>query len=422
MNNKIKAETWEILQLMFEKFEYNDHQLHFQATFEGKINEQALLNSIKLSIKSLPLLNCRYIDKSPYPYWTKDDFNIQDYFKVKRVLSDDLNKDCAENITYCTNAQNGPQIHVTLIKGLTHDAICISLNHQLCDATGFQQYLWDLSNIYSQMLKNPDYQPPLNSYSRGLSQILKNFTEEEIKGISESTEGEIKTKDVVTFDFKGDKNRPFIVSHKLSPTRLKAMKAIAKPIGATVNDILFAALFRSLYKTMPENKITTLPCPIDLRKYYLPKDFKTGICNLNSFITCSITSSLDDSFTETLAKVKQAMDLQKKSSISLKGTILMEQIFQTMEYEEAYNLIAKSFSNPLISLTNIGIIDDQKLHFEGAEITETFISGSIKFKPYFQIGTTTFKDEMTLTVNLYGTVEDELKIKNFLMIMDNELP
>ena len=72
-------------------------------------------------------------------------------------------------------------------------------------------------------------------------------------------------------------------------------------------------------------------------------------------------------------------------------------------------------------MTNIGIIDKNKLVFDGLRIKDTFICGSIKYKPYFQIAVTTFDNEITLSINFCGTEGDKIKITEFLATFDNEL-
>lgn len=72
-------------------------------------------------------------------------------------------------------------------------------------------------------------------------------------------------------------------------------------------------------------------------------------------------------------------------------------------------------------MTNIGIIDKNKLIFDGVNIKDTFICGSIKYKPYFQMAVTTFNNEITLSINFCGTKNDKIKITEFLAMFDREL-
>ncbi len=42
------------------------------------------------------------------------------------------------------------------------------------------------------------------------------------------------------------------------------------------------------------------------------------------------------------------------------------------------------------------------------------MTGSIKYPPYFQLAISTFDNEATLSVNLYGTISDRNQIASFL--------
>ncbi|GKV62925.1 hypothetical protein LMRF06_1923 [Listeria monocytogenes] len=82
----------------------------------------------------------------------------------------------------------------------------------------------------------------------------------------------------------------------------------------------------------------------------------------------------------------------------------------------------KMYSIPKTSFTNIGIIDEEKLVFEGSTLTDCFICGSLKYAPFFQVAATTFRGELTLSTNLHGTTQDHAWQKDFLEQMISEFP
>lgn len=49
------------------------------------------------------------------------------------------------------------------------------------------------------------------------------------------------------------------------------------------------------------------------------------------------------------------------------------------------------------------------------------MTGSIKYAPYFQLDISTFDDQATLSVNLYGTQSDRNKVSRFLDDIVHEL-
>ncbi|MNP48789.1 hypothetical protein D3C76_1429300 [compost metagenome] len=87
----------------------------------------------------------------------------------------------------------------------------------------------------------------------------------------------------------------------------------------------------------------------------------------------------------------------------------------------ARGIIKKKFTNPLIAFTNIGILDKTRLKFGKVEITKAYMTGSIKYSPYFQLAISTFDNQAILSVNLYGTQSDRNTISFFLDKLVQEL-
>lgn len=87
----------------------------------------------------------------------------------------------------------------------------------------------------------------------------------------------------------------------------------------------------------------------------------------------------------------------------------MEKLYDILPYKTA-KMIVDYFSNAPISFTNVGALDQSRLALGKAQVAEAFMTGSIKYAPYFQVAVSTFDDLPTLSVNLYGTQSDR---KNF---------
>ncbi|WP_242949885.1 hypothetical protein [Clostridium saccharobutylicum] len=115
------------------------------------------------------------------------------------------------------------------------------------------------------------------------------------------------------------------------------------------------------------------------------------------------------------------MDKEKSDIACVKGINILEKVFDIFPYKLARDIIKKRFTNPLIAFINIGILDKTKLVFGEAEITQAYMTGSIKYSPYFQLAISTFDNQATLSVNLYGTQSDRNTISSFLNKLVQEL-
>jgi NRPS condensation-like uncharacterized protein len=87
---------------------------------------------------------------------------------------------------------------------------------------------------------------------------------------------------------------------------------------------------------------------------------------------------------------------EKASIACLKSLILLEKGFDILPYKTAKNILEKSFSNAPIAFTNIGILDRNRLSFGTSEIREAYMTGSIKYSPYFQMAISTYNNQATL--------------------------
>jgi NRPS condensation-like uncharacterized protein len=121
-------------------------------------------------------------------------------------------------------------------------------------------------------------------------------------------------------------------------------------------------------------------------------------------------------------KLSQEMNLKKTTDIGLNGFVKLSLIDKLLNKEKSYKLMKEKLVNPPICMTNIGVIDDQKLLFNGTSIKSAFVCGSIKYRPHFQIALSSFKNTITLSSNLYGSHQDYETISEFLAEIENELP
>ncbi|MBF2502483.1 condensation domain-containing protein [Listeria marthii] len=396
----------------------NDHHLHTVLTFDNHLNIDVLKKAVMQSTQKLPLLLCHFKETKKGAFWQESVFSAVDlvFLVETQTPETEVNRALVKKLS----TENGPQICLTIVRTETADQLVIIMNHMLADGAGFKEYLYLLSEIYSELLGNPDYQANLSLGSRSLNQVFEQFSRKEIKSIftEKTTQKAVHNP---SFPLKGDPKNPEIIWTKVSKTNFSQIIHYAKEHEATVNDVLFAAMVRTVQQTTQQNEMS-IDCPVDLRKY-LPNKTSRGITNLTANITCQIKATDDlSSFENTLQAVKKSLNPQKNSLSPLRIYYLLEFIFKKKSYSVAKKASEKMYSIPKTSFTNIGIIDDEKLVFEGSTLTDCFICGSLKYAPFFQVAATTFRGELTLSTNLHGTAQDHTWQKAFLEKMIANFP
>ncbi len=97
-------------------------------------------------------------------------------------------------------------------------------------------------------------------------------------------------------------------------------------------------------------------------------------------------------------------------------------LFKLLPYSTMKKYFDKLQTMPLIEFTNLGIIDSSKLVFSEAKITDAFITGAVKYPPFFSMSVCSFNQSLTFSVNHSRTDEAEARVSRFLGRLDQELP
>ena len=146
-----------------------------------------------------------------------------------------------------------------------------------------------------------------------------------------------------------------------------------------------------------------------------------GLCNLTSMVVSNIGNDIGADILETVKKAKESMDALKGYYPGLHGLPLLKKVLEVLPYPVAWFLIGTFFKNPLIGISNIGLIDDKKFVFDGLKVKDVYMTGSVKYPPYMQLALSTYNNVMTHTVAVYGTDKDHKMFENMLDLYLSEL-
>ncbi|SFF96239.1 hypothetical protein [Sporolactobacillus nakayamae] len=418
--NIYAAESADIKHFVSGEKKKNDHYLHAVIRFDGLIDEKMLAQAIQETLPVLPLLECRYVENGDKAYWEEAGWNGQDMVLV--VETDDVEDSIQKNLTIKLNEKIGPQLRIAIVRNNDQDSLAIILNHMICDGGGFKDYLYLLSACYTRLAERKPTAEALitDPHVRSIHQVFDTMNAEQLEQIKHAKLTNYKQSKIDHLPLAGDENNPFIITHEVKASQFDCIKNYAKSKGATVNDALFAAYVCALSEVVNSNPIV-LDCPVNLRAY-LPVGSQPGFCNLTSNITCAVPSHVGESYDEALMSVRQVMEVEKGSLEPLRVYWDLEEAYQNHTLAGAKEIFPTIYSIPVNGMTNIGIVDEQKLSFAGLVIRDVFISGSIKYAPYFQIAVTTFRKKMTFCTNFHGTKEDHHFLDAFVNQIISKLP
>lgn len=414
---KYKSEIFDKLQFLFKTYKFNDHVLHLVVDFDGKINKDILTKALILSTDIIPILRSKYVENLKEHYWEETAvpkaYDIITLVKTREAFNAFLTSEIDE--------AKSPQVKACLLAS-NSDSLAICMNHMVCDAAGFKEYIYILCNLYCELLKNQDYSPkPIDISNRSIDIISRQFSLRDRLKVLLFQRKESNAFIDLNFPMSTkDNTEAFILNHTIPEASFLRIKEYCKKNKVTINDVILAAYYRVLYKLFKKKELS-ISAAVDMRKFLKDKSSST-ICNLSSTVISNIIYEDKDGFDDTIRKVHQDMSLKKHNIIGLNGFVKISMLFKLFSYKRLKSLLSSGFKNPLIGMTNIGILDDKKLRFEGAEITNAFMCGSMKYKPYFQLAVTTYKNAITLTLNLVGNSEDKKNMENFFKLIAAELP
>ncbi|AFA49988.1 WS/DGAT domain-containing protein [Acetobacterium woodii] len=414
---KVKAETFDKLQYLYEITGFNDHQLHGVIQFENKVNAIVMQKAVTLLVKTIPMLSKAYKNEAGNSYW--EEMNRENWDNIFTTV---FEKDDFDRFTFSkTDAAAGPQIKVCLMQA-DRDAMSIVMNHMVCDGAGFKQCMYLLADIYSHLIKEPDYLPDyVIDGERGFKKITQsvNFFSRIMVLLFESKDNNQKS----DYEFpliKSDEAKPFITTHEIEASLYQALRNSSKNDKVTINDVILTAYFRALSGVLKiDGEPFNIPIMIDMRRYLADKRFQ-AVTNLSSTVAIRIAVTKGETFSQTLNKINAEMAAKKAGNLGL-NTFLKLDLLSKFFPEKSYQLLKNSLKNPPICMTNLGVVDSKQLYFEGSPVSNAIVCGSIKYRPHFQMSASTFADKMTFCVNLYGSQSDRQMISKFLDLVEKEL-
>ena len=414
------AEIFDQVQLLFDLTGFNDHQLHCVLRFESEPDGETLRKAVISSIEAIPILGTRYVDDVRRPRWESiDSARFSDAYVVAQT-----EMEFDEFVTSRIDESTGPQIKVCLL-GSAHSAIALTMNHMVCDAAGFKEYLYFLCEIYGKIIADPGYRPTAVAGDRSMRGVIERFgMGMKLKSLLSQSKDNNRSGEHRFPLSEGGDARPFILTRKLGRERTEAIKGYCRTRGATVNDAALTAYYRCLFRTLALSRGAELRIPVmvDMRRYLGEALGFGALANLSSTAITRLEYRPEEGFAETLRRVKAVMDEKKVGDIGLNAFIKLHMIYALFPNRLANLLLRRSLKNPLICMTNVGILDSDRISFGELRPRDVFMCGSIKYKPHFQLAMSSYDGGLTLSSNLYGNASDRERVMSFFDEVEREFP
>ncbi|MCR4593613.1 MAG: hypothetical protein K5761_00990 [Clostridiales bacterium] len=419
MERKLNAELWDKMHYLFRDF--NDRMVHVELRYDTKLDPEILKTVLICFFEKAPVLHSRFVDNHFTTHWEVRPYSIDDVVTVENP--ENLDEAVDNFLTQYIPPESDIQMKVAVFNHDGGSVLCIVENHMCMDGGDLKYFVKALCNNYNDYAQKQISPIGLRTGSRSYEKVYSGFSQTETK-MAQNLYKNVCAKDNHRFPLTEDNiaDKSFILRRKISEEKFAKIKAAGKKHGATINDVLVAAYFYSLYELADygEDESVTISCAIDLRRH-IKDTSDMGITNHTAFMQCNIPERGKDIF-QTLNYVVRSVSKYKNDKfMGLYGLPLLKFGYSILPHTASEEVIKIGYSNPLLSMSNIGILEADKLAIDGHEPTDAFMTGAVKYKPYALLTATSYKNVITLSMCVRGNDEDKKIVNRFFDLMEKNL-
>jgi NRPS condensation-like uncharacterized protein len=299
------------------------------------------------------------------------------------------------------------------------------MNHTPTDGAGLKKFVSILASIYTNLITDPQFKIiPAIKGDRSLRQVTDHFSF--FRKLKFAREGFRTPKKGLLWSFDwartDGEDRKFITRMKITSGVFNQIKEYSKMNNATINDVVLTAFIRTFSNTNLRNIYAAKPVivPVDLRKYMKTVD-DSAICSLTGSLTCNIGKIMGNNFNDTLTKVRDEMNKKKEAHAEMNRILQIAVLSKFIPYNKLKKQLISLRMPPVPLVTNVGIIDQATINFNGIPVEDAFVTGSISMEDYFSMGYSTYKKVMTFSIGYQGGENQVQRVRDFLKNFKTEL-
>ena len=399
---------------------YNDTSIRFVLHYPGFLNPDILCAATKAVIGDVDVLHASFIANSQSCHWRiNGNYRVSDYFSMVECDGDPVKAACSLAVQPVGH-KDKCQFQVTLVKGTDSCAVLIRISHLVVDGGDGKYLLNKLAEGYRIIEENRDIEElVVKDGSRSAINAYKELGLQEMKSLIKMPFSGVKT----VYPFADPKEdgalrmlRVTIPAEVLGRARLKA-----KEEGASVNDLLLTACYRSYAKTNGKEGAMSISGMVDLRQHC--KDgVSEGLANMAGGLSTTLEYVPGSSFADDLAQIaRQTAEAKKDPLVGLDGIPMIHTATKTAPMWVLLKAADIIYSTMSLSLTNLGNIPCDMLTMGGMKPCEGVFGGPLKRKPSVQVGAASFDGTAELTVLGNFTTGDAESLTQFLNGMKAEI-
>ncbi len=408
----LAAELWDNMHYLFRH--YNDRMVHATFTYDFRIDAAVLQKALDFIYKDNPVLHSAFECGFFRSRWKVMPYRIEDVVTFREVSPADFEAERMRFLCQCLPPESPLQMVTRVFFHGEKSTLCILVNHMCMDGGSLKLFMNALCKTYNKMA-NGEAPEQVLSGNRSHKAVYACMEPEKQKAAQRLYKN-VNQKDDSFFplsESSGD-DQILLLWRDISGGLLEQIHQRAKKIGATVNDLLLACYFQSLYEVAgydPERKLS-ISCAIDLRRHLTGKA-KESFTNHTAWMQCEVPHKGKTVF-ETLEYARKSVaGFKSDPFMGLHGLPLVATLFRVLPHALAEWLIDRVYSTPPCSMSNMGRLDVQGLSLQGKAPERGFITGTVKYKPYVLMSATSLGDDLTIAFGIRGNEKDRATVERF---------
>lgn len=362
--------------MQFINTKYHDPFIHELIEFEDGVDAERLLHAIERLAEAFPLLKCRY-ERADNTYVENEPFSARYLLRIDGG---------ADRTALLTEALDMDKKFVQFT--LAGHALVVTISHLIADGSGFKQLLYLLCELYNGKAD----EIPGHLMQRDFSQLTEGLTGTGALAFKMllSMIGNYKSQPVYA---REEEEGAFAVERTIPRETMTRAHSRAKQEGATLNDVFLTAYARALGAQNNLTKIM-IPCTVDLRKY---AKGETGVGNLTGSYNFNIKLREGEGFAAALTRASAVMQKQKRTKNDIAGPMLLVGKYRKSSLSDFLKLYGGMDTSAFTDYTNLGVLDDKRLVFDGAAVKRAVGYSGLNKAPCFQMAVSSFRGETTVS-------------------------
>ena len=419
MERRLTAELWDKMHYLFRDF--NDRMVHVELNYDFIPDIEALKTVIICAFEKAPVLHSKFVDTKLSTHWEVKPYDIDDVFSVS--YPENVEDAVDEFLTQYIAPDADIQMKFALFIKDGKSTLCMVENHMCMDGGDLKYFLQAFCENYSKYVTDGISPVEFRTGSRSYDDVYSGFSKTEA-GVAQRLFKNINAKDNHKFPLTPNniRDKSFIARKKFSEDTLARLKFKGKELGATINELLLASYFYSVYELAgyPKTDKVMISNAIDLRRHMDNVEDK-GFTNHTSWMQCAIPERGRDIFETIQYVVRSSNKFKKDKFMGLYGLPLLNFGYNILPHAASEEIIKIGYSNPLMAMSNIGVLKGADFALVGHEPTDAFMSGAVKYKPFVLLTATTYRNVITLSMCVRGNEEDKKIVNDFFSLMEKNI-